>query len=109
MREWFVLIEGKKTGPFTPEELRVNQKITPDTLVWKKGFSTWVKAAEVKELRKIFKDEVKKEKKPSSKQSFSPGHEQILTDRLPPHSFFFWFLICLVILLYSIYRLYYVS
>ena len=53
-REWFILVRGEKKGPFSLLELKQKYTITPDTFVWKKGFSSWKKAGKVKEFEKFF-------------------------------------------------------
>jgi hypothetical protein len=55
-REWYIQIDGKRSGPHSVAELKENSRITPDTLVWKEGFPKWVRIGSVKELAVIFKD-----------------------------------------------------
>lgn len=48
--EWFVGRNGQRTGPFSPEQLRrmaQSGEITPQDLLWRKGFDDWVPAAQV--------------------------------------------------------------
>ncbi|NNM43586.1 MAG: DUF4339 domain-containing protein [Chlamydiae bacterium] len=106
-REWFILVRGEKKGPFSLLELKQKYTITPDTFVWKKGFSNWKKAGKVKEFEKFFKDE--EDLKPSKKKISSekgPDLVEILTLRFTPGNFFWWILLVLLILLYSIFKLY---
>lgn len=55
--DYFIGIKGEQTGPFkdkTVAEMIKTRKITPDTLIWKKGMENWVKASSVEELTKHF-------------------------------------------------------
>ena len=96
-KEWFLLLRGKKEGPFSFDDLKKFSWITPDTLVWKKGFSEWVRAGEVKEFQNLFKDEKKKSKKKEEKKHYPP--EEILTARMNPHSFFWLFVLLIIIMI----------
>ena len=54
---WFVAIGTEKQGPLTVEE--VNQRfesgaLKADSLVWRKGFKAWLKAADVEEFADRF-------------------------------------------------------
>jgi membrane protease subunit (stomatin/prohibitin family) len=54
---YYIAIEGKQAGPFAGDQL--NQKVasghlTRDTLVWKSGMATWVKAETVSDLQTLF-------------------------------------------------------
>lgn len=55
---WYIDIAGRLEGPYTPEELKRNRKITPDTLVWKEGMTRSTPARKVPELKFLFVDEV---------------------------------------------------
>jgi hypothetical protein len=107
-KEWYILIEGKKEGPYSIGQLRLHPKFTPDTLVWKEGFLNWVPAGQIKELDNAFKDE-KKELQVGFKQVEDNLRltEVILTARLNPFFIAWWFFIILIVLLYSFYRLYF--
>ena len=50
---YFVIIDGQQNGPFSVEELQ-QKGITPETYVWREGFSDWVKASTVAELATLF-------------------------------------------------------
>ncbi len=54
---FFVALGGEQKGPFSPKiihEMIKDKAIKPDTLMWKKGFESWVKAADMPELKDIF-------------------------------------------------------
>ncbi|QLH34784.1 MAG: DUF4339 domain-containing protein [Parachlamydiaceae bacterium] len=52
---WFIYLEGQKEGPFTLLELKRHPRMTPDTLVWKEGFKTWIPARKVPELQSLLR------------------------------------------------------
>ncbi|MCL2689869.1 MAG: GYF domain-containing protein [Chitinispirillia bacterium] len=55
---WYVLIENQKLGPFTADELLqeepqipvIPEKFTKNSLVWKTGMISWLRAADVPEF-----------------------------------------------------------
>ena len=103
MKEWFVKLDGRDVGPLSKEELRCNPKITPDTLIWKEGFTKWVPIRAVAELADLFQDE---EKQPDQQESGdgkkfeSPlGDATLALQRDPPH-FIFWLLMILLLVIY---------
>ena len=54
---YHVAVDGKPVGPLSYEELTdlVNQgKLTPDSLVWKKGMEAWTKAKDVEDFSAYF-------------------------------------------------------
>ncbi|EIJ39295.1 DUF4339 domain-containing protein [Galbibacter orientalis] len=52
MKEYFIFINNKKTGPYKLSELDV-LKINKNTLVWTNGMDQWQKAAEVSEINSL--------------------------------------------------------
>ena len=57
---YHVAVDGKAVGPLGYDELLelVKQgKLTPDTLVWKKGMKSWAKAQTVTELLSLFDED----------------------------------------------------
>ena len=65
MKEWFIQIDGSSQGPYSIEDLKRDDRITPDTLVWKEGFANWVPMRKVAELEEVFRDV---EENPSSEE-----------------------------------------
>lgn len=47
--EYYVVLNRERKGPFTIDQLKT-MGLTPNTMVWHKGLSNWVKAMEVAEL-----------------------------------------------------------
>lgn len=55
--QYFMAVDGKQKGPFTIKVIREMIKdklIIADSLMWKKGLDTWVKASEITELKDTF-------------------------------------------------------
>lgn len=52
-RYFYIDIEGKQKGTFSPDELR-DEHVRPETLVWTQGMEQWQRAAEVAELSALF-------------------------------------------------------
>lgn len=102
---WYVLINSKKEGPFSLLDLRRDDRITPDTLVWKEGFSTWIPARHVPELKALFEEEHPEDSTQEEEESLQisrqfPQEEIALNTQRDP-SFWFWILIILIIFTYA--------
>ncbi|MBN1834073.1 MAG: SPFH domain-containing protein [Deltaproteobacteria bacterium] len=55
--KYYVAIEGKQAGPFDVTALQQHiqsGQLTPQTLVWREGMSTWLPADQVAELQSLF-------------------------------------------------------
>lgn len=100
-KEWFILIDNVKEGPFSIEELRVDRRVTPDTLVWKSGFKTWIPIRKVPELKSLFEErEDESEKEEPSKPSL-PENDTLAISMEPPY---FWIFIALIVVAYVLYE-----
>ena len=108
VKEWFIIIGNHQEGPYSVKDLKLDPRITPDTLVWKKGFKEWIPARFVAELEQIFKDEPEGKalhEKPRATNNFELGQEQAaLTLRQDPYPFLLWFLLIILILFYAFYQ-----
>jgi hypothetical protein len=106
IEEWFVLINGNQEGPYNLNQLKKDPRLTPDTLVWKKGFKDWIAIRHVLELQEIFEDETPPH---SQEEKFSPtpliSEQEALTLQTDPSPFFLWILFFILILLYVFYQL----
>lgn len=54
---FYVVIDGAQAGPFSEQELNTivaNGKLSPDTLVWRRGMNGWTFAHNVSEINKLF-------------------------------------------------------
>ena len=52
MKQYYLIINGEKSGPFTIDQL-ATQHITPETPVWTEGMSDWMPAQQVAELSSL--------------------------------------------------------
>lgn len=53
MKQYYLVINGEKSGPFTIDQL-ATQQLTPETPVWTEGMSDWVPAQQIAELSSLF-------------------------------------------------------
>ena len=108
IKEWFVILEGRQEGPYSFLELSRDRRITPDTLVWKKGFDKWAAIRYVRELKKIFDDKPEGQplhEKPKLKPSLLDVDQDTLALSQDPFQFALWVIVILLILLYLFYRM----
>lgn len=66
LKIWYVLIDGQKSGPFCAGELLKEKPLTPeeftkDSLVWKSGMISWLRAADVSEFAALHPNYVEEE------------------------------------------------
>lgn len=103
---WFIKIEDNQEGPFSVLDLKYHPRMTPDTLVWKEGFTKWVPARKVPELKSLFKDEEEPvELKDRFKIRKVSQEDSILA--LEGSNFpylFYWLIILLIIVIYFFYK-----
>ena len=53
MKQYYLVINGEKSGPFTIHQL-ATQQLTPETPVWTEGMRDWMPAQQVAELSSFF-------------------------------------------------------
>lgn len=53
-QQYYMVIEGKSTGPFTLDQITLHPDLTPETLVWKPGMTSWIPAKRLPELSPAF-------------------------------------------------------
>ena len=70
--KYYIVINGEQKGPFSIDELRL-QGITSETLVWKEGYSGWVRAGIVPELSGLFTTPPPHDSTNSSQAYQNPG------------------------------------
>jgi GYF domain 2 len=111
-KEWYLLIQGKKEGPYHLIDLQRDKRITPDTLVWKMGFHNWIAIRYVPELESLFKDEKPPNDSEDSpeidqdEQKTSSGLQEVtMALRYDPPQFYFWLLVAAILICYVFYLL----
>lgn len=103
---WYINIEGRVEGPLSRFDLEEDDRLTPDTYVWKEGFKDWKKAREVPELQDLFIDESKTDEaegseKDKQKSDDISGEDMVLTIGSEP-PFIFWVFIAILVLTYLV-------
>lgn len=53
--QYYMVVDEKTVGPFTLEEIKLHQRLTPETLVWKPGIDNWIPAREMPEFEMHFR------------------------------------------------------
>lgn len=110
---WYIIIEHQQEGPYSLQDLKRNRRFTPDTLVWKKGFSEWIAARFVPEILEIFKDEVESQSVHDRFKGKAVGtdlgqeSQATLTLQQDPYQIFLWILVLLLVFIYAYYQFYY--
>ncbi|MBA2369605.1 MAG: DUF4339 domain-containing protein [Candidatus Protochlamydia sp.] len=103
-KEWYILIDNQKEGPYTAVDLKTHLKVTPDTLAWKEGFKEWTPVRYIPELKFIFEEE-ERSVQPIIEDQTKPvsdllSDEATLALKQDPFQFFLWILLISVLLLY---------
>lgn len=104
---WYIKIDEKIEGPFSVRELKRDPRITPDTLVWRSGFDTWIALGRVVELKSIFAEdegELQRQEPPQPILSSTQRDEVALNLPVLPPMLLFWLILALLVTLYFIYR-----
>lgn len=102
---WFICIDGKREGPFSVQDLKRDHRLSPDTLVWKEGFSKWKKIRHVPELKEVFFDEKTDQDNLIEKaQLIVTPRDEIILDLQKEPPYLFWLLIALLLLLYATFQ-----
>ena len=104
---WYCIVEGGAKGPYTKEDLLLKPFFTPESLVWKEGFSDWKPAKDVDGF--FDQDDSEEDTRPDFKDLNdedgvdSEGEVALLEEKEPPN-FILWLLILLVILVFYLYQ-----
>lgn len=101
---WFIQIDGKREGPYSFKDLRCDTRVTPDTLVWKEGFSGWKRIRNVPELKKLFEEQEDENTSDESDVLHAKKGlgEDLVIDMGQEPPYLFWLLILILILTYII-------
>lgn len=55
MNKYYILEQGRKTGPFSLQELK-ERNIQPTTYIWASGMDDWTEAKEIEELSGLLQE-----------------------------------------------------
>lgn len=110
--EWYIIVNHLQEGPYSCAYLKRDPRVNPDTYVWKKGFTGWVRARDVLELEVLFKEdhpqiEFDDEGESTGSTSNYNQDQEILIMNQDPFQFGLWFFLLLIIFLYVFYRVYF--
>lgn len=97
-KKWFILINGRKEGPYSVQDLAKDPRFLPDTLVWSVGYHNWVEAQTVPELAKIFGLEAEEDTESNKCFGSSPVVALDQGNYDPP--WFIWFILFLSLVIY---------
>lgn len=108
---WYILINEQKEGPYSLLDLRRDERITPDTLVWKEGFKNWVPIRTVPELKVIFEDQTEEEEEKdeeNEKKAIKKKVEEtdVIAIRSVPPYHYIWLIIAFLMIFYAFYQFY---
>ncbi|WP_068467909.1 DUF4339 domain-containing protein [Candidatus Protochlamydia phocaeensis] len=108
-REWYILIQNERAGPYSIQELKIDERITPDTLVWKEGWKDWLAMRFVPELKEVFEDKpeskpIYEDIKPKPLSADLMQEQEALTLQQDPYQLFLWILLFILILIYLFYQ-----
>jgi len=82
-RYFYIDIDGKQKGTFSPDELR-QEHVKRDTLVWTQGMEQWKRAEEVEELQFLFSDISGNYPTVQTDQSYPYSQPSAPAETLPP-------------------------
>lgn len=103
---WFIAIDGKSEGAYSFLDLDRDDRVTPDTPVWKEGWPEWKKIKEVEELDQLFTDKKKQEaEREEDEKALFGDEETIAMDESIPPWIFLW-IIAIVIAIIYLWQLY---
>lgn len=105
---WFVLIDDECEGPLDYTDLQNDRRLTPDTLVWRKGLKTWKRIRDVPELQTLFEEGPRGENSyPESEIIQKKLNEgELMLDLWQEPPYFLWILLVLAALSYVMIKLY---
>ena len=103
---WYIKIDEKIEGPFSARELKRDRRVTPDTLVWRAGFDTWVAIGRVQELKFIFaeEEETTQKEEPKAVLKEAPIRDEVALNLPAQPPLILLLLIILALTLYILYR-----
>lgn len=101
------LYQWSKEGPFSILALMRDERLTPDTLVWKAGFEKWMKIREVAELKDLFRDPKgsSSDGDQDNLEPLSKRDDSVLALSYDPFHFWFWLLVGALLILYMFHRM----
>lgn len=100
IKEWYIIENGNKIGPFSIADLGKLPGFNANTLVWREGMATPLRAFQVPELSQLFENSDDTENDNNLKQASPiPSADELVLDYdrgRPPN--IYWFVLLLTIL-----------
>lgn len=105
---WYILINNKREGPFSIIELKRDSRLTPDTHVWRDGWTSWQKVRDVPELEELFHDDEEPDLKklPIKNGITKANQDELVLDMGQQPPYLLWVLLAAIIVLYVVFQLY---
>ncbi len=91
---WWIALKkesaNESAGPYSYLDLERDEKLTPDTYVWKEGWPSWKKAHEVDELKHLFdkSEPLVEDLGQEGVEDLTPVSETVADSSIPPWIFF---------------------
>lgn len=101
---WYIRLAEDAEGPYSVEDLVMDTRVGPETLVWHEGMDEWKRVRDVPELSAFIQEEEQAAPKAPYKSPELSDDLVLLIDQNPPNPTL-WFLICVVIILYVFARM----
>jgi GYF domain 2 len=105
---WYIEIFRGVEGPFNKRQLKNDERLTPDTYVWREGFDNWKQIKDVSELNDLFEDYVVIEDEKNTEPLVDILDDEIALEvngGSPPY--LYWILIVLIFITYFVYTYYF--
>lgn len=100
---YYIIINKEKQGPLSFNDLKSHPRISPLTLVWKKGFKNWVPMGSIPDLRVIF--EKKAEKKDQNHPPLKNEPEIVMEEgRFGFFPSLWWVILAVVLIIFVLFR-----
>ena len=75
MNQYYLFINNQRLGPFTMDQLVANGMVA-DTLVWRTGMPSWMRAADMPELASLFAYQQPQYQQPQYQQGYQQQYQQ---------------------------------
>jgi hypothetical protein len=109
-KEWYIKLKDRTEGPLTKLDLKMDPRVTPDTLAWRSGMPDWLPIEDIPELKDIFEEAAPPPEHFEAKQTESDeslGPERIMEMSPDPNYFFYVILVVVLIILIFVYSQYF--
>jgi len=99
---WFIKVEEEPEGPYSVEELRWDNRISPSTMAWHEGMPAWLPMHQIPELAILFSDDEGN----GNGSEDTQGGEKVLTLDPDPQRIYYIIILVALLALISLYFLF---